>query len=93
MDLKRRMYSSCLLSICILEFKSNRNVNEFIQLYRQHNLGYENVFEKRAFGGELELQELIEYFHECDLYPTAMQLDEAFDSVFRGKLHKYTKLL
>ena len=42
------------------------------------------MFEKRAFGGELEVQELMEYFHECDLYPTAMELDEGFDSVFRG---------
>ncbi len=51
-----------------------------------HVAGYESVFEKRAFGGELELEEINAYFHECDLYPAMNELDEAFDAVFRGNV-------
>ncbi len=42
------------------------------------------MFEKRAFGGELETQELPAYFKECDLYPAAGEIDDATDLIFRG---------
>ena len=46
--------------------------------------GYESGFESHAFAGELEIEELAEYFRECDLYPPQTDIDEAFDIVFRG---------
>lgn len=47
--------------------------------------GYESVFEKKAFGGELELCELDQFFKECDLYPSQAELEEAVDVLFKGE--------
>lgn len=47
--------------------------------------GYESVFDKKAFGSELEVIELESFFKECDMYPSASEIDEAIDVVFHGK--------
>lgn len=46
--------------------------------------GYETVFEKKAFGGELELSEVQAFFNECDLYPSKEEIDEAMDVTLHG---------
>ncbi|XP_041357330.1 uncharacterized protein LOC121374330 isoform X2 [Gigantopelta aegis] len=46
---------------------------------------YEGVFERKAFGGELDISELEEFFHESDLHPSVAEIDEAVDVVFRGQ--------
>ncbi len=56
-----------------------------------HMTGYEDVFSSKAFGGEMDMQELIEYFHQCDLYPTASELDDAMHVVFRGEHHFHSR--
>ncbi|XP_067661240.1 uncharacterized protein [Haliotis asinina] len=58
-----------------------KEMNEYMDLRRR----YESVFEKKAFGGELELCELDQFFKECDLYPSQAELDEAVDVLFKGK--------
>ena len=47
--------------------------------------GYESVFDKKAFGSELEVIELESFFKECDMYPSASEIDEAIDVVFHGE--------
>ena len=42
------------------------------------------MFDKKAFGNEIDLSELASYFKECDLYPAQPEIDEAVDAVFRG---------
>jgi hypothetical protein len=48
-------------------------------------VGYESVFDKKAFGSELEVGELEVFFKECDMYPSASEIDEAIDVVFHGE--------
>ncbi|XP_067949700.1 uncharacterized protein [Watersipora subatra] len=45
---------------------------------------YEGVFERRAFGGELEEEELVQFLRECDLMPANHEIEHAMDLVFRG---------
>lgn len=49
-------------------------------------VGYESVFEKKAFAGEMEFEELDQFFRECDLYPSQSEIDEAVDVVFQGRV-------
>ena len=42
------------------------------------------MFERKAFGGELDLSELEDFFHESDLHPSTAEIDEAIDVVFCG---------
>jgi len=49
-------------------------------------VGYEGVFERRSFGGELEEEELIMFFKECDLMPAEHEIHHAMDLVFKGTL-------
>ncbi|KAL3879989.1 hypothetical protein ACJMK2_032261 [Sinanodonta woodiana] len=60
---------------------------EFMDLRRR----YESVFEKRAFSSELEFIDVEHFFHECDLYPSKAEIDEAIDVVFRGQSVKKTR--
>ena len=46
--------------------------------------GYEGVFERRAFGGELEEDEFVQFFRECDLMPANHEIEHAMDLVFKG---------
>ena len=48
--------------------------------------GYESQFDKKAFGEELELEELESFFHECDLYPSNMEIDDGIDVIFQGRV-------
>lgn len=48
-------------------------------------LGYEDVFSRRAFGGELDEDELVQFFKECDLMPANHEIAHALDLVFKGK--------
>ena len=50
-----------------------------------HSPGYESVFDKKAFGGELERGELEAFFKECDLYPSQAEIEDAMDVTMRGK--------
>ena len=43
------------------------------------------MFDKKAFGSELEVIELESFFKECDMYPSASEIDEAIDVVFHGE--------
>ena len=42
------------------------------------------MFEKKAFGGELELGDLDSFFKECDLYPSQAEIEEAMKATIRG---------
>ena len=46
--------------------------------------GYESVFDKKAFGGELELGDLDSFFKECDLYPSQAEIEEAMRVAIKG---------
>lgn len=48
-------------------------------------VGYESVFDKKAFGFELEVIELELFFKECDMYLFVLEIDEVIDVVFYGK--------
>ena len=48
--------------------------------------GYESVFEKRAFGGEMDIEEMPDFLKECDLYPAQTEVEDAIDAVFRGNI-------
>ena len=48
-------------------------------------LGYESQFDKKAFAEELELSEIVNFFRECDLYPSNAEIDEGIDVIFQGK--------
>lgn len=45
------------------------------------------MFDKKAFGSELEVGELDAFFKECDMYPSTSEIDEAIDVVFHGKMY------
>ena len=47
--------------------------------------GYESVFDKKAFGGELEIAEVESFFKECDLFPSQAEIDEAIDVTMHGR--------
>lgn len=46
--------------------------------------GYESQFDKKAFGGELELVDLDAFFRECDLYPSGAEIEEGLDVITHG---------
>lgn len=50
------------------------------------------MFDRKAFGGELELTDLEQFFRECDLYPSISEIEEALDVVLHGKsgIYLYT---
>ena len=39
----------------------------------------------KSFADELELEELDSFFHECDLYPSNMEIEDGIDVIFQGK--------
>ena len=47
--------------------------------------GYESKFDMKSFADELELEELDSFFHECDLYPSNMEIEDGIDVIFQGK--------
>lgn len=49
------------------------------------HLGYEDVFNRRAFGGELDEDELNHFFKECDLMPANHEVEHAMDLIFKAK--------
>ncbi|XP_023930673.1 uncharacterized protein LOC106165523 [Lingula anatina] len=59
-----------------------------IQKFMESKKRFESVFDKISFGGELELEDIPQYFKESDLYPAKSEINEAMDSVFRGKSMK-----
>ncbi|XP_059149561.1 uncharacterized protein LOC131936546 [Physella acuta] len=63
---------------------SIKEFNSYIDTRRR----YESVFEKKAFGGELELSEVPAFFKECDLYPSQEEIDEAMDVTLHGQAIK-----
>uniref|UniRef100_A0A8W8KX51 Uncharacterized protein n=1 Tax=Magallana gigas TaxID=29159 RepID=A0A8W8KX51_MAGGI len=60
---------------------SIQDMMEYLEMRRR----YESVFDKKAFGSELEVIELESFFKECDMYPSASEIDEAIDVVFHGQ--------
>ncbi|ELT87132.1 hypothetical protein CAPTEDRAFT_227327 [Capitella teleta] len=62
-----------------------------ISMYMDTRKRYESVFDRKAFGGELELSELPEYFKECDLYPAQAEIDHGLSLIFRGQPLKQGK--
>lgn len=42
------------------------------------------MFEKKAFGGELERGDIESFFKECDLYPSQLEIEEAMDVTMHG---------
>ena len=54
--------------------------------------GYESVFEKKSFGGELEHGDIEAFFRECDLYPSQAEVEEAMDVTMRGKFITFSAL-
>ncbi|CAH1778109.1 unnamed protein product [Owenia fusiformis] len=63
---------------------NHQQVNTFMDLKKR----YDSVFEKKAFGGQLEVNDLPSYFKECDLYPSNTEIEEAYDKMFKGKNRK-----
>ncbi|KAL8593871.1 hypothetical protein ACOMHN_018083 [Nucella lapillus] len=59
---------------------TTQHMNDYIDTRRR----YESVFEKKAFGGELEMGDISSFFKECDLCPSQMEIDEALDVAVRG---------
>lgn len=53
-------------------------------VYIFHSTEYEMMFERKAFGGEIEVCDLPKFFEECDLYPSQLEMDDAVDVVIRG---------
>ena len=47
--------------------------------------GYESKFDMKSFADELELEELDSFFHECDLFPSNMEIEDGIDVIFQGK--------
>lgn len=43
------------------------------------------MFDRRAFGGELEEDEIVQFFRECDLMPANHEIEHAIDLVFKGR--------
>ncbi|KAL4230907.1 hypothetical protein ACF0H5_011282 [Mactra antiquata] len=56
-------------------------VHDYMDMRRR----YESQFDKKAFGGELELAELSSFFKECDLYPSALEIEEGLDVTTNGQ--------
>jgi len=46
--------------------------------------GYECVFDKKAFSNDLEIDELLSFFNECDLFPGQNEIQEAVSAMFKG---------
>ena len=42
------------------------------------------MFNRRSFGGELDEDEVVAFFKECDLMPAQHEIDHAMDLVFHG---------
>ncbi|XP_076467778.1 uncharacterized protein LOC143298738 isoform X2 [Babylonia areolata] len=59
---------------------TTHDMNDYIDTRRR----FESLFEKKSFGGELELVEIPSFFKECDLYPSHAEIDEALDVAVRG---------
>ncbi|KAK6172529.1 hypothetical protein SNE40_016164 [Patella caerulea] len=51
--------------------------------YMDSRKRYESVFERRAFGGELEMGDVDQFFKECDLYPSQAEIEEAREIICR----------
>ncbi|XP_025085428.1 uncharacterized protein LOC112558893 isoform X3 [Pomacea canaliculata] len=60
---------------------SAKEMNDYIDVRRR----YESVFEKKAFSGMLEMDDIEAFFHECDLYPSRSEIEEAADVVSHGQ--------
>ncbi|XP_064607645.1 uncharacterized protein LOC135472195 [Liolophura sinensis] len=56
-------------------------LDEYMDIRRR----YEMMFERKAFGGEIEVCDLPKFFKECDLYPSQLEMDDAVDVVIRGQ--------
>lgn len=46
--------------------------------------GYESVFDKKAYAGELEVADVEPFFKECDMYPSKAEIEEGVDVVMHG---------
>ena len=42
------------------------------------------VFDRCSFGGELEVDELINFFKNCDLFPSPLEVEQAYNMIFKG---------
>ncbi|XP_060605128.1 collagen alpha-1(XIV) chain-like [Ruditapes philippinarum] len=51
-------------------------------LNRKHM--YEKTFRQFAPSGKLHKVDLLEYFNRCDLWPTQREINNSFDTIFRG---------
>ncbi|XP_052794192.1 uncharacterized protein LOC128227574 isoform X4 [Mya arenaria] len=61
--------------------------------YMDNRRRFESQFDKKAFGGDLEMMELDAFFRECDLYPSAAEIEEGLDVITNGQaLRKATGL-
>ncbi|XP_052282684.1 uncharacterized protein LOC127879720 isoform X3 [Dreissena polymorpha] len=53
--------------------------------YMDSRRRFESQFDKKAFNSELELSELQAFFKECDLYPSAAEIEEGLDVITQGQ--------
>ncbi|XP_060065291.1 uncharacterized protein LOC132545613 [Ylistrum balloti] len=61
-----------------------KDMSDYMDMRRR----YESVFDKKAYGGELEVTDLDQFFRECDLYPSRTEIDEGIDVILQGQLNK-----
>ncbi|ESO89514.1 hypothetical protein LOTGIDRAFT_234326 [Lottia gigantea] len=54
-----------------------------MNVYLDNRRRYEGVFERRSFGGEIEAGDVEQYFKECDLFPSQVEIEEAREMVCR----------
>ncbi|XP_070198029.1 uncharacterized protein [Littorina saxatilis] len=60
---------------------TTKDMNDYIDTRKR----YESVFDKKAFGGELEHGDTDSFFKECDLYPSKTEIEEAMKIALKGE--------
>ncbi|XP_021364043.1 uncharacterized protein LOC110457203 isoform X3 [Mizuhopecten yessoensis] len=61
-----------------------KDMSDYMDMRRR----YESVFDKKAYGGELEVTDMDQFFRECDLYPSRAEIDEGIDVILQGQINK-----
>ncbi|XP_069129454.1 uncharacterized protein [Argopecten irradians] len=61
-----------------------KDMSDYMDVRRR----YESVFDKKAYGGELEVTDIDQFFRECDLYPSKTEIDEGIDIILQGQTNK-----
>ena len=47
------------------------------------------MFDKKAFSSELEIDELLSFFNECDLFPAQTEIQDAITAMFKGTISTF----